>query len=52
MSDMILNYHLMHPGGDSVPAKIRKVEIWKLEPANQGFLEARENRIWEPSTQQ
>ena len=28
--------------------KIRKIEIWKLKAANQGFLEARENRIWAP----
>ena len=27
---------------------IRKVEIWKLRPVNQGFLEAREDRIWAP----
>ena len=30
------------------PMTIRKVEIWRLNPANQGFLEARENRIWAP----
>lgn len=34
-------------GGDTT---LRKVEIWRLEPANQGFLEARRNRIWEPET--
>ncbi len=33
---------------DTPPIKIRSVEIWKLRPANQGFLEARENRIWAP----
>ena len=33
---------------DTPPIKIRRVEIWKLRPANQGFLEARENRIWAP----
>ena len=38
-------------GTESIPAKIRKVEIWKLKPANQGFLEAQSNRIWEPDTQ-
>ncbi len=33
------------------PTTIRSLEIWKLKPTNQGFLEARENRIWEPSAQ-
>ena len=32
------------------PTTIRKVEIWRLKPTNQGFLEARESRIWEPET--
>ena len=35
-------------GWGNDPARIRRIEIWKLKPANQGFLEARENRIWEP----
>ena len=30
------------------PIKIRRIEIWKLRPTNQGFLEARESRIWAP----
>lgn len=29
-------------------AAIKKIEIWKLNPTNQGFLAARQNRIWEP----
>lgn len=29
---------------------IKKVEIWKLKPTNQGFREAQKNRIWEPGT--
>ena len=33
---------------DTPPIEIRSVEIWKLRPTNQGFLEARENRIWAP----
>ncbi len=28
--------------------KIRSIEIWRLKPANQGFLEAREHRNWAP----
>ena len=27
---------------------IREINLWKLKPTNQGFLEARENRIWLP----
>ena len=33
---------------NTTPTTIRKVEIWKLRPVNQGFLEARETRIWAP----
>jgi hypothetical protein len=29
------------------PTRFRKVEIWRLEPTNQGFFKARENRIWQ-----
>lgn len=32
------------------PLTLRKVELWKLRPTNQGFFEARRNRIWEPAT--
>ena len=30
------------------PTTIRKVEIWKVKPTNQGYLEARKSRVWEP----
>jgi len=30
------------------PTTIKLVEIWRLRPTNQGFLDARQNRIWEP----
>jgi len=33
------------------PTRLQKVEIWKLKPTNQGFLEARQNRIWECETE-
>lgn len=33
------------------PTIIKSLDIWKLKPTNQGFLEARENRIWEPDTE-
>ncbi len=33
------------------PTRLSKVEIWKLKPTNQGFLEAQTSRIWEPDTQ-
>jgi beta-fructofuranosidase len=35
-------------GRHGTPTKIRKLEIWKLKPTNQGFFEARENRLWAP----
>ena len=35
-------------GRDAGPLKIRSIEIWKLKPTNQGFLEARESRNWAP----
>lgn len=33
------------------PTTIKTLEIWKLKPTNQGFLQARESRIWEPRTE-
>ena len=36
---------------NTVSTKIRKIEIWKLKPTNEGFLEARESRNWAPDTQ-
>ena len=30
---------------------IKKLEIWKIKPTNQGFREAQTNRVWEPDTQ-
>lgn len=30
------------------PMKIGNIMVWKLRPTNQGFLEARDNRIWAP----
>lgn len=32
------------------PTTIKKLEIWKMRPTNQGFLEALKSRIWEPDT--
>ena len=32
------------------PTTIKKLEIWKLKPTNQGFREAQKNHIWEPDT--
>jgi hypothetical protein len=34
----------------TVPTTIKKFEIWKLKPTNQGYFEALRNRIWEPKT--
>jgi beta-fructofuranosidase len=33
------------------PTTIRQIEIWKMKATNQGFFEARENRVWEPDTE-
>jgi hypothetical protein len=30
---------------------IKELEIWKIKPTNQGYLEARQNRIWEVDTE-
>ena len=30
------------------PTTFRSIEIWTLKPTNEGLIEARENRIWEP----
>ena len=35
-------------GRDNNPVRIKKLEIWKLKPTNQGFFEAKDNRIWAP----
>lgn len=32
------------------PTTLKKVELWKVKPTNQGFLEAQTNRVWEPLT--
>jgi sucrose-6-phosphate hydrolase SacC (GH32 family) len=30
------------------PTTIKKLELWRLTPTNQGFREAQANRVWEP----
>ena len=30
---------------------IKRLDIWRLKPTNQGFLEAQNSRIWEPDRQ-
>jgi len=30
---------------------IDRLDIWKLNPTNQGYLDARQNRIWEPDAE-
>ena len=32
------------------PTTVKKLEIWKLKPANQGFREAQTNQIWQPDS--
>jgi sucrose-6-phosphate hydrolase SacC (GH32 family) len=46
-----LRAYLFGSRGRTPPLTLRTVEIWKLRPTNQGFFEARANRIWEPDTQ-
>ena len=31
------------------PTAFASVEAWALEPTNQGFLEARKSKVWEPA---
>ena len=35
-------------GRHASPTTISKLETWRLKPTNQGFFEARENRVWAP----
>ncbi|HRI14591.1 MAG TPA: GH32 C-terminal domain-containing protein [Verrucomicrobiota bacterium] len=30
------------------PTTVRQLDLWRIEPTNQGFYEARTNRVWEP----
>jgi hypothetical protein len=32
------------------PTAFRTVELWKIRPTNQGFLDARKSHVWEPKT--
>lgn len=50
--------HLEHKGKAALdaftvgaPTKLKSIEVWKLKPTNQGFIEARKNHIWEPKTE-
>jgi len=31
------------------PTIVKKIEMWKLKPTNQGFREAQTNRVWQPT---
>jgi beta-fructofuranosidase len=33
------------------PTTLKRLDLWRLKPTNQGFLEARRSRIWEPAAQ-
>lgn len=33
------------------PTTIKKVETWRIEPTNAGFLAAQADRVWEPQTE-
>jgi sucrose-6-phosphate hydrolase SacC (GH32 family) len=54
----VLATHMDYAGKTSLdaftvgaPTTIRSFDIWKLKSTNQGFLEAQDNRIWEPDRQ-
>jgi hypothetical protein len=49
-TEAALTAHLAYrDGGRSfTPIRIRSIVIWKLQPTHQGFIEARESRIWAP----
>lgn len=51
----IVGYFSEHAGRTAVhafsigaPTRLRSVEAWRIRPTNQGFREARVNRVWEP----
>lgn len=33
------------------PTTTKNVEIWRVKPMNEGFLEAQKSRIWESDTE-
>lgn len=54
----VLAAHLDYAGKPSLTAftvgvstTIEQIDIWRLKPTNQGFLDAQVSRIWEPKTQ-
>jgi beta-fructofuranosidase len=38
----------LHAFTVGIPTTIKRLDIWRLKPTNQGFLDARDSRIWEP----
>ena len=32
------------------PTKFKQVDLWKLKPTNQGFIDAAANPVWTPKT--
>lgn len=50
--------HLEHVGKRTLhgftlgaPTTLKTLDVWKIQPTNQGFLDARVNRVWEPRTE-
>jgi len=39
----------VHGFSIGAPTTIRSLDIWKIRPTNQGYLEAKENRVWAPA---
>lgn len=51
----MLAAHMDHTGKSGLhaftvgaPTTLKSLEIWKLKPTNQGYLDAREKPVWEP----
>lgn len=44
----VLNFH--YPHHYFAPTALRRVETWRIQPANAGFLAAQKEPIWEPDT--
>ena len=38
------------PNSQNPDMVIQRIDIWKIRPANEGLIEARQTRIWEPNT--
>ena len=40
--------HALHAFTVGTETTIKSIDIWRLQPANRGFFDARDSRVWEP----